>query len=563
MNKAIKRLIIGIMAAGVLLAPSTAAAAEEEIDAAGFSSSEDFITEFDDDLFQSFEGIEDEAAEEEEETYAVSTVEDVVDAENGVVQINCVYVDDDDNHHIIKGATGFIVGTQGDSSSQYLITSRQGVMPDKAYKKAALRHYGVKKAEVEDKLNNIAYEVVVTKGISYDCSLYKQSEELDLAVFTVSEKLATRKPLSIYTADNGNTNELPYGTTDMVYSIGFPDAVTYDTNAVKYEKSDIVLSTGKIVNIHTLNDIYIITHDSKVDANNCGGPLVNEDGNVIGMNILSSDGQYSVAIDSTEIVDVLDSLGIEFNKLTPGTMEPEEEPVDDTGASFVSTELPQQIIESHEEEKIPTKLIVALVSVIAVLLITLIVVIVLMFSKRTPLTEEEKQKKAKEKADKKAAKKAKKNQKNEPIRPFNPVPSGNINMNQSGGTGMETNALGLSQEAGTTLLSGGPVINQPQGVTMNGGTLIRKKTGDNIILCKSVTTIGKDSLHVDYCIRDNSAVSRIHAAFTVNDQGVYVEDKNSTNGTFINGVKLNANEAKILNKGDIIRIANEEFEYRK
>lgn len=559
MNQYLKRLFIGMVAAGLLLTPSTAAAAEESSDAASFEGSEESTTELDD-LFNSLEEVEEEEAEEE--SYAVSTVESVVDAENGVVQINCVYVDEDDNRHIIKGATGFIVGTQGDHSSQYLITSRQGVMPDKATRKAALRHYGVKKAEVEDKLNNIAYEVVVTKGISYDCTLYKASEELDLAVFTVSEKLATRKPLSIYTADNGNTNELPYGTTDMVYSIGFPDAVTYDTNAVKYEKSDIVLSTGKIVNIHTLNDIYIITHDSKVEANNCGGPLVNEEGNVIGMNILASDGQYSVAIDSTEIVDVLDSLGIEFNKLTPGTMEPEEVPEEDSAATVVSTE-PENTIITVEKTRLPVGLIVALVSVIAVLLITLIVVIVLMLSRRTPLTEEEKQKKAKEKADKKAARKAKKNQKNEPVRPFNPAPSGNINMNQSGGTGMETNALGVKLENGTTLLSGGPVINQPQGVTMNGGTLIRKKTGDNIILCKPVTTIGKDSLHVDYCIRDNSAVSRIHAAFTVNDQGVYVEDKNSTNGTFINGVKLNANEAKILNKGDIIRIANEEFEYRK
>ena len=92
---------------------------------------------------------------------------------------------------------------------------------------------------------------------------------------------------------------------------------------------------------------------------------------------------------------------------------------------------------------------------------------------------------------------------------------------------------------------------------------IRKKTKDNIILCKPETKIGKDSLHVDYCIRDNSTISRIHAVFKVTPQGASVEDCNSTNGTFVNGVRLNANEAKLLNKGDVIRLANEEFDYRK
>ncbi len=570
--------MIGMMVVNILIAPTSAKAASEEGVATDIPEVPDpaeatdaVMSEESEDAESGDEVISNDdyfGEEEEENPYAVSTVENLIDAESGVVQINCVYVDDDGVSHIIKGVTGFIVGSSEDNSEQYLITSKQGIMPDKDYKKTALRKFGVKKADLDQKLDSISYEVVVTKDISYECSLYKQSDELDLAVFTAGEKLASRKPLSIYTSDDGYTSDLPYGTTDIVYSIGFPDAIDYETNPERYDKKDIVLSTGKIVNVHSLNDRFIITHDSSVDANNCGGPLVNEDGNVIGMNILEGDGIYSVAIDSTELVEVFDSLGIPFNKLTPSTMEPEPEPeetpVKETTIIYANEVSGGDTEDGPSSDSIRTLTILAVI--IAILLVVLIAVVIVMIVTRKPLTEEEKQEKSKRKAEKKAEREAKKNAKKqaeEPVRPFKYATDEKVNVNQSGGTGMETNMLNEVRDEGTTVLSNGPIINQPQGVAMNGGTLIRKKTGDNIILCKPETTIGKDSLHVDYCIRDNSAISRVHSAFIVNAQGVYVEDRNSTNGTFVNGVKLNIGEAKILNKGDIIRLANEEFEYRK
>lgn len=555
-----KKILISTIALSMLVFPIKAHATEGEAGAASseVSTEENAASEYSEESTIET-SIYEEEGENPEEQYAVSTVENAVDAGNGVVQINCVYRDDDGNSHIIKGATGFIVGTQGDNAKQYLITSKQGLIPDKDTRKAALRSFGVSKGDIKDKIDNISYEIVVTKDMSVDCSLYQQSDELDMAVFTLGENLANRKPLSIYTSDDGYTNDLPYKTTDYVHSIGFPDSISYDTNAAKYDKKDIIISSGKINNIHSLNDVYVITHDAEVGQNNCGGPLVNEKGDVIGMNVLKRDGQYSVAIDSTEIVDVLDAFGIEYNKLTPSTIKPEEEATTEVTVPYV----PVAPNPNPEPQPMPKALIIVLAAVVVLLIATIGAVVFLMLGKKPFLTEEEKKKRAKEKADKKAEKAAKKAQKELPERPFPKVNSGNINVNQNGGTGMETNMLAKDNDASTTLLSEGPVINKGQSGSVKGGTLIRKKTGDNILLCKAETTIGKDSLHVDYCIRDNSAISRVHAAFTVNSQGVCIVDKNSTNGTYVNGIKLGANESKMLNKGDIVRLANEEFEYRK
>ena len=44
--------------------------------------------------------------------------------------------------------------------------------------------------------------------------------------------------------------------------------------------------------------------------------------------------------------------------------------------------------------------------------------------------------------------------------------------------------------------------------------------------------------------------------------GVYIQDCNSTNGTFINGTKLESERSVLMNSGDVIKLSNEEFEYQ-
>ncbi|MBQ8924475.1 MAG: FHA domain-containing protein [Lachnospiraceae bacterium] len=70
--------------------------------------------------------------------------------------------------------------------------------------------------------------------------------------------------------------------------------------------------------------------------------------------------------------------------------------------------------------------------------------------------------------------------------------------------------------------------------------------------------IGRGYKEVDYRI-NKEQISRVHASITLNEDGIYIEDQNSTNGTYINSEKLEAYEQKNLSIGDIIKLANEEF----
>ncbi len=68
----------------------------------------------------------------------------------------------------------------------------------------------------------------------------------------------------------------------------------------------------------------------------------------------------------------------------------------------------------------------------------------------------------------------------------------------------------------------------------------------------SAIILGKKREEVDVCLEDIS-VSRIHARVVKEEEKVYIEDLNSTNGTLINGQRLQPYEKRKLEEGDEIK----------
>ncbi|HOK04503.1 MAG TPA: FHA domain-containing protein [Victivallales bacterium] len=69
--------------------------------------------------------------------------------------------------------------------------------------------------------------------------------------------------------------------------------------------------------------------------------------------------------------------------------------------------------------------------------------------------------------------------------------------------------------------------------------------------------------HVDFQILNDSLVSREHFGIECDENGNYVViDLGSSNGTFLNGKKLDPNEVTILKDGDKIKIGRMNLEYK-
>lgn len=122
----------------------------------------------------------------------------------------------------------------------------------------------------------------------------------------------------------------------------------------------------------------------------------------------------------------------------------------------------------------------------------------------------------------------------------------------------ETTVLMAGNSGETTVL----MANQTMNHVPTTPYLIRSKTSEKIQLNKPVFRIGKERSYVDYFVGDNTAVSRSHANFITRDGQHFVVDTNSTNHTFLNGTMLQSNQEYPIKPGDVIRLGNEDFEFK-
>lgn len=91
--------------------------------------------------------------------------------------------------------------------------------------------------------------------------------------------------------------------------------------------------------------------------------------------------------------------------------------------------------------------------------------------------------------------------------------------------------------------------------------LTRRSNGEIILINKETFVIGKERARVNGCIAGNKAVSRVHATIMLKSDGFYIVDNDSTNKTYINGSVIYPMTETKINSGDIIKLANEEFDF--
>lgn len=90
-------------------------------------------------------------------------------------------------------------------------------------------------------------------------------------------------------------------------------------------------------------------------------------------------------------------------------------------------------------------------------------------------------------------------------------------------------------------------------------SLLRTKDGKKITVNKCTFVIGKSEASCDYVISDNNAISRKHATISIANGKYYVVDNSSTNGTYIDDIRIDADKSYEILPGQKIRFADDEF----
>ena len=501
--------------------------------------------------------------------------EAVRDDRTGVVQVNVVYTGDDGERYVIQTGTGFMINELS------VVTCNHVTQLDDETMEEAEERFGVDEQKLR---KGLSIRISVIRDVSIGAKIDKQSVEMDFAVLKMDDKLAGCKSLPL-------RNSETLVQLEDCYALGFPTITTFSQDGVKLTSDDVTITDGKVSKVSTIKGVEYVVNTASVTSGNSGGPLVDEDGNVVGIiQGKQTDGMsdsYSYAIASNALIETLDKFAVTYTKPgeipDPGPITDPNPPQTETGADKTqlnatisqaegmdlksyTKESAQDLTSALESAKkvaaddtatqtavddAASKLNNAianlqeakpafpmwLIGLIAVAVIAIIIIIILMSrNSRKP-----------------APRRPQPMPQPAPIPPVQP--QNNVPPVYPGGAG--TGVLGRAED--TTVLSGGS--NETTVLSADFGTLTRISTGEKININKERFVIGRERGRVDYCISDNTAVGRTHAIIVNRGGSAYVIDQNSRNCTYVNDVRAGANQEVKIKSGDKITFADEAFTY--
>lgn len=522
---------------------------------------------------------------------------------SGVLQVNLNWIDQNGGRHFIQGGSGFLINDQTLLTNQHVVTMTQET------KEAASALYGVD--FVNDNKLDVRVQVVVQRDVVIDASVIQSSAEMDVAILELSSPIYDR--ISLELGDSANVKE-----TQAIYVLGFPLLSELAQDVRYYTSDDVSVTSGIVSKKMERNSTPFIQHGAKISDGNSGGPLVAVDsdgvGRVIGINTsrVSIEEGYYYAMEINDVKTLLNQLGVTYNEgsgttggttgtegnATTGTEgtgtnggeikdDPVVEPVaadtsklesaisdaedkladgkytedsvkeledkldsayqvmDDDEASQEIIDKAQDEVEKAaddlEEQKGPGMMLWIIIGAAVVIIVVIVVILVVLSGNKKKKEEMERERMMRQRAEEQRrtapAPRAE-------ARSYNPV------QEPSAGAG-ETSVLGEGR--GETTVLGASA--------QSAAYMIRKKTNERVVLSAPSFTIGKERSRVNYCISDNTSVSRCHARISRKGSQYFVADMNSTNFTFVNGVKVVPGQEVALKDNDTVRFADEDFEF--
>lgn len=599
----------------------------------------------------------------------------IKDVGDGVLQLSMVYEAKDGTEVVLKSGSCFLLNEKT-VLTNYSLTHLGNTDDDTRIREFLEETYDVDFTNASQASKNIKYYVTVRRDMRNEAVILENvtSESIDLAVLTLNEAINGREPVILGYSEDAME-------TDDVYSLGFERVAALVQDLNLYTKDDIDIQRGIISKAAEIDTIPVFQHTATVKSGTYGGPLVDSNGYIIGLNSeymavrakakqgLSADSEddtttnyYAVQIE--EIKEALDPYAIAYSEPAPGPIDDDEteavteadgklteaqetlqdaiteakgmdldgytedsvkdyekaiddaqEVLDSSGDAAAVESAAETLADAQEllEEAVDEELVsaqkalenainsadaiseeeytsesyevfkkaldnangvpadaaaaelnaaanaltdamdglevkpamdtkmIVMIAIVAVIVIILIIVIILAVKGS-------------------GKKKSGRNGGNtDPVRPVPtpPVPPAPTPVPTPvaptyGGDTAPTSLL--KAEAGATDILGGA---GPAG----NASLIRKKTGEKVVITTAHFAIGRELGKVNYCISDNTTVGRVHAVIVKKGADYVLIDQKSTNGSFVNNVRLTPGEEKVLKSGDTIKLSDEVLEF--
>ena len=552
------------------------------------------------------------AAEPETDGIEKNVTATTDDPTDGILQVYLTYVNDDGERTLLFGGTCFLINEEYVLSNYHIFDLNSLVevqSEDNPNETVQVPKRDVIMAtlgldELPDNDPHLKVYVYANRDMGVEATIHDsvQSETMDFVALKLADKIYDRKPLVL-----GDSSIMKQ--QDVVYALGFPsDSIE---NKEFNTKADVSVVDGTISKVTTRDKADVFEHTAQLNSGNSGGPLLNGLNEVIGINtfVRGNDlGTKSYTVQINALKSGLDTFGISYadgthdrvslengvlgTQTDGGEIDVETEEttgpdpalveelqneiakanaIDKDGYTEESVQVLNDTISNAEsivnnteatDDQIQTAIsdlqaavngleeqsgpnLILIIGIVAAVIVIIVVVIIIIV-----VTNGNKKKKAKIAGNGPVPP----IQQTPPVQPVSPGPvpvQPASQMQQAAPEGAGETTLLDSGAGETTLLSGAG----------GGAYLIRKKNGEKIQITSQNFAIGKERRRVNYCISDNTSVSRYHVVIMKKGSDYYAADQKSSNFTFVNGVQLSPYKETLLTDRSTLKLSDEEFEF--
>ena len=228
-------------------------------------------------------------------------------AKKGIIEIYAGIQDKKGNFHDMKHGSGVVIGSSDNIS--YLVTNYTFLhISENKIKKYCDKN----KIETEEygSSSTVLIKAVVKGDVLVDATVVAESKEKNFTILEINNSMSEKIPVPI-----GDSSELVIGS--KIYALGFSaDAGEQDAKNrnTEYTYEDVVIYEGSIEDTAAnKGGIYYLQHSALVNSGNRGGPILDEDGYIVGINDSSVSGEsiyYSLPIN--EVTAILENYQLEY-----------------------------------------------------------------------------------------------------------------------------------------------------------------------------------------------------------------------------------------------------------
>ena len=245
------------------------------------------------------------------QTAAVTTADEKVDkVKNSILQVVMTYQADNSDVVVWSSGTCFLINPTTAISCAHIFDPSI----NKELEQLLIDAYGPTHTFDTKYVKN--YQILVNGGVPVNASLRKINLKADYSILKLDETVA--RP----TVTLGFSKDLKI--TQQIYTLGFPSTVANLQDSKTYTTDQVTITGSTISNISTTNGVDYITHNANISNGNSGGPLVDESGRVVGINLYKTEDDYFLAAAIDQVAALLDDLDIEYTR-DGGTPEPSNE----------------------------------------------------------------------------------------------------------------------------------------------------------------------------------------------------------------------------------------------